>query len=150
LLPAPAGASSTSLNTVTCSSSAICIAGGSDYTNGGFGFAEVENLSGGAWSPTTGLDGGNSSTLISVACMTSSSCVALGYDYSTSPMGQLALTLGGGSWAPTTVSLPTGSNGGLLTAASCLSSCTGVGWDQQSWGQLPGYPASLPMVATFG
>ena len=151
VLAVPATYSYADLNGVSCVSAQSCVAAGSAYgSNGGDGFALIETLTGGSWSPTTGLAGGDSATLAAAACPGSGSCVALGSDFTSSPTSPLAESLTGGSWAPAAVSLPTGSGAASFSAAACVTACTGVGSDQEPWSVLPGYEATLPLVATDG
>ena len=126
--PAPAGATSSSLRGVSCSSSSACTAVGIYGTGSSAGTALAESWNGTEWSvqSTPALSG---TGLTGVSCTSSSSCEAVGFS-SSSTTGAVLERWNGAEWALQTVAQPSKKSYGInLDAVSCTSSsyCEVVG-----------------------
>ncbi len=127
----PAGATSSGLSSVSCTSSSSCIAvGGYDTTSGSLTLAERWN--GKTWSIQKTVNPANTSPgLVSVSCTSNTACTAVGdyIDNSTSNDLSLAERWNGSSWSLQSTPNPGLGVSDLLSAVSCSSSksCTAVG-----------------------
>jgi hypothetical protein len=133
--PLPAGAKSTYLTGVSCTSSTACLAVGSFENSSGKGVPLAEKWNGTAWSlqepPAVKGNGG----LGRVSCISSTECVAVGsFNTSTSSVDDapLAEKWNGSEWSVQEPPAPAGVNswiGTYLESVSCTSStaCTAVG-----------------------
>jgi len=144
--PSPAGATSSILNAVSCSSAADCTAVG-EYTTGSTMLTLAEKWNGTTWAiqPTPNPPRNPDTQLDGVSCPSprSARCFAIGY-YRTSPTGRfvpLAERWTGAGWLIVATHVPAG----FLAAISCRSIvfCTAVGsgatgpladhWDGSTW-----------------
>jgi len=133
IVPSPErGASSNSLDNVTCISTTWCTAVGNFVNTGGVTQSLVESWNGATWSivPTPD-EGAHSNLLDNLSCDSTTWCVAAGYFYNGSAVTQTLVE----SWNGTTWSIvPTpniGTKSNTLLGVSCTStsSCTAVGYD---------------------
>ncbi len=125
----PAGATQAALTGVSCPDAADCVASGVAVTSTGL-HALVETLSGGTWTPTTGIDpsGATQATLYGVSCAAAGECTATGSTRLSGVTQALIENLAGGSWTQVTDLNPPGSTQATLYGISCTSgSCTAVG-----------------------
>ena len=145
--PAPAGAQSAFLYSVSCGSPHACLAVGTYNTKAGPQVAFAERWNGTAWAiqtlPTPAKSGGTS--LQSVSCTVPASagpaatganaCEAVGSYVTSAGEGvPLAEAWNGTKWSLQTVPMPSGSQGGSFDAVSCTApastgakACTGTG-----------------------
>ncbi len=138
--PNPAGAVSSELAGVSCTSGSSCSAVGYYSNNSGQEFALAEAWNGTTWATQTVPDpaGANDVALSGVAC--TSDCIAVGYYFSSSQTLAVADLWNGSTWSTQTVPDPTGATASDLPAVSCTSSaaCTAVGsYFDSSGGSLP-------------
>ena len=148
-IPLPVGATSATLQRLSCSSTETCIAMGS-YTGGGSSESEplVEAWNGSAWSVQEAAvpPGASTPSLNGVACLAGNTCMAVGSfqlapDHTDTPLAEM---LSGTSW-----SLLSTSGSGELRTDSCLSAtlCVAVGehagqpfalaWNGSTWSTEP-------------
>jgi hypothetical protein len=136
--PLPAGATSSELEGVSCTSATTCTAVGYYVDSAGTPLTLAESWNGTAWSvqagPTSvgGLNG--------VSCTSASSCTAVGvYDSST-----LAEAWDGTTWSVETTANPTGFASDFLEDVSCTATpaCTAVGTSYNAAGN-PGMLAEV-------
>jgi len=132
--PNPSGATSSSLNGVSCSSSTACTAVGSSTKTGEHGESTTTTLAerwnGTSWSiQTTPNPSGTAPALEGVSCAGASECTAVG-QYTSSGKKVLAERWNGTSWSIQTISNPEGISTAYLTGVSCASSssCIAVGY----------------------
>jgi hypothetical protein len=134
--PNPAGASSSSLDGVFCSSTDTCVAVGGDSDSHGGESPLAETWNGASWTiqsvplPAGGL-GGN---LDSVSCSSPTSCAAVGdYADSANTPQPLADRWNGTTFSSETVPLPAGATTSTFGAVACSPSpsdrCEAVGWN---------------------
>jgi hypothetical protein len=129
--PAPAGASASALDAVSCTAASACTAV-ADYTSGTKGVAAAESLSGTKWSqqPVPAPSGATGEQLEWVSCTSTKSCVAAGDDTGAKSV-DFALTAvwNGSKWVAQQVAGPSGSLGTGLAGVSCTSTkgCSAVG-----------------------
>lgn len=151
----PAGASSSGLTSVACTSTSACMAAGSDFGADSVSVTLAERWDGAAWSvvASPNPDGAQSSHFSSVSCGSSSHCVAAG-SYFDSDFNNVTLieSWDGSSWAVDTHPNPPGSFDSSFAGVSCsdASHCLAVGhtyspsfaakddtlaeaWDGSSW-----------------
>lgn len=128
--PAPVGASSASLNGVSCTSATACVAVGSANQSGSNRLM-VDVLSGTTWSlqhvslPT----GATSSTLTSVSCTSATACMAVGsYNGHAGASKVLAYKVSGTTWTLSATKNPV-ADSAMFSGVSCASatSCAAVG-----------------------
>jgi hypothetical protein len=135
----PAGATSTQLNSVSCSSATACTAVGSFDTSAGVGAALAESWDGTDWTvQTTASPAGAPATFFyGVSCTSASACTAVGtFDEGPIPAA-LIETWNGTGWAVDTAATPPGTDVGL-TGVSCtaVDACTAVGGYTSSSGTV--------------
>ncbi len=128
--PNPSGATNSSLNGVSCTSSAACIAAGND--NSGKGVTLAERWNGASWAiqPTPNPAGATSSTLRGLSCTSTNACTAVGnYHNSSRVYVTLAEHWNGTSWAIQTTPNPSGATSSTLSGVSCTSTtaCAAAG-----------------------
>ena len=130
-VPAPPGATSTSLSGVSCASATACVAVG-DYINGSrddLTLAEAWN--GTSWSvqPTPNPAGATTSGLLGVSCASPGACTAAGYYDRRGMPVTLAEAWHGTSWAIQPTPNPAGSAASFFNGVSCgpAGGCTAVG-----------------------
>jgi hypothetical protein len=131
---APAGLEPVSLDGVSCTSTAVCLATG-NYGNtsaGSFTLAPTEVWNGTQWSlHESASPGAGLMDLGWVACASRTVCIAVG-DYA--PLGETPLPLAerwsGSGWSILSTPLPAGGSDGTFDGVSCPSStnCTAVGF----------------------
>ncbi len=133
-LPSGASASqaATSLPSVSCGSSAQCVAVGA-YSGASNTEPMALTATNGAWaapSTITPPTGATSSALSSVSCSAASTCIAVGQD-ANSGTHPIAATESSGVWtgASELSGLPSGASGGSLSGISCQvgGNCAAVG-----------------------
>jgi DNA-binding beta-propeller fold protein YncE len=129
--PAPSGAKSSALRSVSCPSATVCIASGS-YENSAGGYVSLaEGWNGTQWSIQTTPDpaGAKQSPLNGVSCATTEACTAVGdYESSSDVYWSLVEHWNGIEWLIQTT--PSGEHeGSILEAVSCPSrtACAAVG-----------------------
>ena len=128
-VPAPVGAVSASLNTISCITITSCVAAGSYTDSGGVDtHALFESLSGGVWTLSTTADpvGSTSIEVTSLQCFSASSCFAVGgWGPTDTTTNGLLETLSGSTWTASTIQ-----NGVYLRSLWCASStsCIAVGY----------------------
>lgn len=139
-MPRPAGATSTSLASVSCTSSTFCMAVGS-YVSGGVSSPLSASWNGTSWTlrtvPTVALSTGTS--LASVSCTSGTACVAVGtYLDSSGVPTPTAVTWNGTSWALLTMVVPRSASATFMTGVSCTSgtACMAVGVATTSGGAV--------------
>lgn len=170
--PNPAGAASSLLVGVACTSPSACIAVGGSTDSSGNVTAVAERWNGTEWSiqSTPSPTGGQGSFLNSIACPSASSCTAVGNtaDSHGNQTGTLAERWNGTSWSIQPTPNPRGTHGSFLNSVACPSAsvCTAVGlafasgpailaerWNGTTWTiqptpSLPGvYDIDPPAVA---
>jgi hypothetical protein len=130
--PNPAGASSSSLGDVSCTSSATCTAVGNYVDSSGTEDTLAEAWNGTTWTIQSTPDppGAGGDALAGVSCTSSSACTAVGYaGVNADDQATLAETWNGTTWTTQTTASPNGETDSNLLAISCASasSCTAVG-----------------------
>jgi hypothetical protein len=147
--PNPAGARSSQLSGVSCSSASACTAVGNYTNSSGTQVTLAEQWNGSGWAiQTTPNPGSLYSRLLGVSCSSANACTAVGADSSGTQV-TLAERWDGSSWAVQTTPIPTGVQRSELAGVSCGSAnvCTAVGdstttgpfatlaeqWDGSSW-----------------
>ncbi|TMB93152.1 MAG: hypothetical protein E6J45_00420 [Chloroflexi bacterium] len=137
--PNPAGAKSSVLNGVACTSSTQCTAVGNYVSSAGTTLPLAESWNGSAWSvqsvpvPSGALSG----VLSGVACTSTSACTAVGnYASSTGKRNTLAERWNGSAWSVQSTPNPSGAKSSQLVSVACASStvCTAVGSSVNSAG----------------
>jgi hypothetical protein len=134
--PNPTGASSSSLDGVSCGSASACIAVGSDSDSEGSESALAETWNGESWTiqsvplPPGSLGG----YLDSVSCSSPTSCTAVGNEADSANTPQpLAEAWNGTTFSSETVPLPAGATTSTFDAVACSPSpsnlCEAVGWN---------------------
>jgi hypothetical protein len=127
-VPAPEGASDTTLNGVACRSETLCFAVGNYVKSGKLHpFAvSLKAEGGGSWTVTKEtLQDSEGADLRDVSCPSSTSCTAVG----ASNGKTFAERWNGSSWSISSTPNPEGVTGSLLRGVSCssASACTAVG-----------------------
>lgn len=128
----PTGATDSTLNAVSCTSSSACTAVGT-YSDGTNQHAFIERYTGTSWtSQTAGTPptGSTDTTLTGVSCTTATACVAVGSSTDATGTYTLSQTWAGSSWSTVRPVNPSGSTLVSMSAVSCTTSssnCTGVG-----------------------
>jgi hypothetical protein len=151
--PAPAGATSSALYAVSCTSASACTAVGGYVNSGGDVVTLAERWDGTSWAiqSTPNPAGADSSSLEGVSCTSPSACTAVGhYVNSAGTTVTLAEAWDGTSWTIQPTPNPAGATFSGLFGVSCTSAsaCTAVGhyinsaralatlaerWDGTSW-----------------
>jgi hypothetical protein len=138
--PNPAGASSSSLDAVSCSSSATCTAVGTFESATGRELPLIERWNNTRWSLQSSAvpAGAFGTNLFGVSCPSASVCVAVGRYQSAIAGVTLAERWNGSSWSIESTAVAPGPQYGQLMGVSCATtnSCVVVGWD--SVGRPPG------------
>jgi hypothetical protein len=129
----PAGAASSDLTGVSCTSSTACTAVGQYYNSSNQELALAEAWNGTAWTiqPTPVPAGSRSSDLTGVTCTSSTACTAVGQYYnSTGDLVTLAERWNGTTWATQPTPARVGATSSYLVAVSCTSvtACTASGY----------------------
>jgi hypothetical protein len=130
--PNPAGATSSGLQAVSCTSASACTAVGSYKNTVGTILTLVERWNGTSWTiqSTPNPSGATKSGLLGAACTSSTACAAVGF-YVNSSNTTLTLALGwnGSAWSIKPSPNPGGTTVSKLLAVSCGSatSCVAVG-----------------------
>ena len=124
----PSGATSSTLNGVSCTSSSSCTAVGSYSAKGGVTSALVESWNGTSWTIQATPKGGPNS-LNGVSCTSASACTAVGSDKGSSSLIDF---WNGSSWKAQAASVPSGVTSEVLNGVSCWVTvngpqCTAVG-----------------------
>ena len=138
--PNPAGASSSELQGVSCSSASCVAAGG--YENGeGVPIALAEGGNGGEWQVQSTLKPAEAkkNILDGVSCASASACMAVGeYENSSNGLVTLAESWNGGEWLTVPTPDPAGAKESHLYGVSCHSAeaCIAVGGYVQGEGGL--------------
>ena len=125
--PAPAGAASPSLSSVSCTSPARCTAVGLYFPNGGTATPLAERWDGTAWTIQNGLPANDG--LASVSCTSSTSCTAVGIT-GAGAVSPVADHWDGTTWTQQPMPVPHNSTRNVfVSGVSCRSAttCTAVG-----------------------
>jgi hypothetical protein len=140
--PIPTGASASSLEGVSCTSSTACTAAGQFKNSSEKVVPLAERWSGTAWSvqepplPTGGTEG----TLEGMSCTSSTACMASGYFINSSKTRvPLAESWNGTAWSAQEPPLPAGAKSlGFLRGISCTASaaCTAAGYYENNSKEL--------------
>jgi hypothetical protein len=147
----PSGATTSQLNTVTCTSTVSCRAAGS-YTTASGTFPIIQLWNGTSWSTESAPSpaGANESVINGISCPSGTSvCTAVGYADIAGVRTVLAERWNGSSWSMQSVPLPSGTSGSRLDGVECRGAnfCMAVGryvasgrawsfatiWDGSSW-----------------
>jgi hypothetical protein len=125
-VPSNGGAESASVNAVTCSTSASCVAVGQYSLSSGQRLGLIENLAGATWisseAPATGV--GQNTELNAVTCTAATSCIAVGTSSVGQNYGALIETLAGGTWSAIVAPLPAD---GMFSTGLGTVTCPGLG-----------------------
>lgn len=132
--PVPAGGTATTLNGVSCTSTA-CTAVGNYLNSEGTYRPLVERWNGSAWllqEAPNPPGGGVQNAMLAVSCSTSTSCMAVG-EVAGKPVAE---TWNGSSWSVVSVPLPAGATAGKLTSVACpaLGACFAAGYSYEKVG----------------
>ncbi len=121
-LPAAAEASGTSLSSVACPTTRLCVAVGTASSAGGL----ILTWSGRSWTltrPSAPGPGSAITELSGVACPTATECLAVGtFRDSAGMLHGLLLTRSGSSWTDAQAPLPAGGSNLILSSVACSSS----------------------------
>lgn len=125
------------INGVSCASTSLCVAVGSDNTQPDF---STYTQSDGAWdwSPPAAVapDSSGGGALSSVSCPSATLCVAVGGDSNNQQIyATYSATNGSWTWSPVEVVAPDSSGAGYFSHVSCprATMCVAVGEDPNSW-----------------
>lgn len=139
-MPEPAGATSSELHGVDCSSTTSCMAVGSYTDSGGSIWALSATWNGTSWTlQTVSKPAGSIRTvLLDVSCSSASACTGVGiYRDSTGLQTSFVQRWNGISWSHQTSPNPVGSTNTVFQGVACLASspCVAVGdWNNgKSW-----------------
>ena len=127
----PPPTSFSTLQGVSCSDSADCVAVGYSQTATTGPATFIETLSNGTWSVTPSPSPGTIETVLNgVSCSSSTGCVAVGFEVTDSSVVTLIETLSGSTWS-VTPSPTAGTYGSDLFGVSCSSAtaCVAVGFE---------------------
>ena len=131
--PDPAGATSTALSGVWCTSRTACTTVGSFTSSAKVQLTVAERWSGTGWSiqrTRNPLSGASSSVLNGVSCTSATACTAVGsYTNSAGAAVALAERWNGTSWTIQQTPNPSSASSSVLNGVSCYSAtaCTAVG-----------------------
>jgi hypothetical protein len=129
----PAGATSGSFNSVSCTSKTSCIALGASYNGDNPGQRLAERWNGTAWTIISGgrrPAGASGVRLYAISCLSATSCTAVGWYYNNAETREpLAEHWNGTAWAIRATPSLAGFTGSELIAVSCTSdnSCVATG-----------------------
>jgi hypothetical protein len=130
--PVPTGSTSATLEAVSCSGAAFCIATGENTVTDTTTLIEVWN--GASWSIVSSPNGstatGSSNSLVGVSCIGTAFCQAVGsFDDGTNPNRTLIEQWNGSVWTVVTSPNASDSEGDGLSAVDCFSptTCSAVG-----------------------
>ncbi|HEX7278724.1 MAG TPA: fibronectin type III domain-containing protein [Solirubrobacterales bacterium] len=135
--PAPAGATTSELRSVSCVAITWCAAVGTSRSGGlDSGFAEVWNGSEWTLKSVPAPSGATQTELSGISCTSSTACTAVGLYRTSSTSATFAARWNGVSWAVQSTPNPIGATGGSLLGVSCTSgtACTAVGYYYNSSG----------------
>jgi hypothetical protein len=137
--PAPSGALSSDLVSVSCPTATSCVAVGSYVNSSGATLTLAEEWNDSTWSlvPSPDRSGASGSELLGVSCASSSSCVGVGDSFNRVGNSRtLAERWDGATWSLVPSPDPTKGQENTLSSVSCISTtnCAAVGDD---WA-LPG------------
>jgi hypothetical protein len=140
-LPDPAGAKASSLAGVSCKSTAMCVAVGSEVNSAGVTVTLSDSWSGSEWKEQAALNptGAKSSELRGVSCVSATACTAVGqYTSASGVMLALVEIWNGSEWKEQAVSAPSGAKASGFKSVSCVSAtmCTAVGQYTSSSGSV--------------
>jgi hypothetical protein len=153
--PLPAGAATSSLGGVSCTSASNCVAVGSYNTSTGSPLPFADRWNGTSWSvqPMAAPVGTTYITLTGVSCTSASHCVAVGGYGARTGLLTLAEVWNGTSWHVQQTPNPVNGQGPQFSGVSCTSAsaCTAVGsysgprieqtlaerWDGTNWSLQP-------------
>jgi len=135
----PAGAESTYLSDVSCTSADACVAIGDYEESGGEYMTLAEVWNGTIWAiqTTPNPTGAIGTSLSGVSCKSAAACTAVGdYENSAGSFLTFAEVWNGTSWALQSAPSPTGATGTFLSQVSCPSAtaCTAAGAYENSAG----------------
>ncbi len=154
--PAPAGAASSNLGRISCTSPSACTAVGTYQDFADHTYPLAESWDGTAWTieNVPSPSGATNTRLYGVSCSSAASCTAVGAAASTGHSDTALIeSWDGSSWKLESVPLPSGSTESNLLAISCASTtaCTAVGnywkpvqsplverWNGSTWTVDPG------------
>jgi hypothetical protein len=167
-VPAPAGATGSSLDSVSCIATDLCTAVG-DYGTATRGFPLAEIWNGTTWAvqPMASPAGSTSSFLFGVSCTAGSACTATGLYNNGSADLTLAEAWNGTKWAIQPTPNPSGSIRSQLNSVSCTSAnnCVAAGstltssgyrmiaetWNGTKWAtHNPVEPAHVSFSSLYG
>jgi hypothetical protein len=131
VVPSPdPSASSNDLNSVSCISSAFCMAVGRYGASGSAAMTLAESWNGTQWSVVPSPSPTTDSSLNSVTCTSATACMAVGFSLAPNGLHDNTLTesWNGTSWSVTSSASP-GAEGSVLDGVSCSSAadCWAVG-----------------------
>jgi hypothetical protein len=132
-MPGPVGAETSTLESVSCTSSAACTAVGNYYYYGGKNIRAtlVERWNGTEWAIQSSRNPGTTySRLSGISCISSTECIATGsYVTGSETEATLAERWDGTEWSIQSTPNPPGGNNNWLQAASCVAptACTATG-----------------------
>jgi hypothetical protein len=130
-VPEPAGAKSSWLTDIVCTSATVCKAVGTYVNSSGVRQTLITNLSGSSWAlvASPNMSGSKSNDLGSISCSSASACYAVGnYTDSTGVTKPLAIGWNGTSWSISVVPAPSGATYSSLSGVACLTNnCKAVG-----------------------
>ena len=154
--PNPAGATSSELGAVSCSSAAACTAVGSYSGSGGAIMTLAETWNGTSWTIQSTQDpsGATVSMLSGVSCPAGGNCTAVGSSANDAgTTGLLAEEWNGSAWSTDTTADPPAAIESAFLGVSCVSSstCTGAGYFIGPFGGLGnGYEYLVPLAELKG
>ena len=154
--PNPAGAASSELGAVSCSSATACTAVGSYANGGGTILTLAETWNGTSWTiqSTQNPSGATVSMLAGVSCPAGGSCTAVGSsDNGAGTTSLLAEEWNGSAWSTDTSADPPAAIDSAFLGVSCVSSstCTGAGFFIGPFGGLGnGYEYLVPLAEIKG
>ncbi len=135
--PAPAGATSSELLGVSCTSSTACAAAGL-YEASGIRHGFAESWNGTTWTVQTTPDPSEAKSveLSAISCTSSTACTAVGHYTTSTSSVTLAERWNGTSWSVQTTANPKEAKESSLLGVSCTSStaCTASGYYYNSSG----------------
>jgi hypothetical protein len=137
--PIPAGAKASTLGSLSCASSTLCIAAGYSTNSSGLWMLLIEKWNGTTWAiqETPLPTGGKSGDLVSVSCTSSTACVADGgFENSSGKRVALAEKWNGTAWSGQELPSPTAAKSSNMWGVSCVSSteCAAAGEYENSSG----------------
>jgi hypothetical protein len=174
--PAPAGASSTFLNSVACTSPMACTAVGGYLNSAGAAQTLAERWDGIVWRRQVTPNPAGTSQLFGVACTTGTACTAVGFSSAGQTPAAVAERWNGSAWKVQAAPNPPGAASSIFFGVACTSAsaCIAVGgstsrtrvpvtlaerWNGRSWrlqptpnpatgGELSGVACTAPSACT--